>query len=126
MLKVAVRLAEATAVLAAAAFVVLLFANEPSSPAAPAAGGGTTAGGSDDSAIGEEVFAQRCAGCHGRDGGGGSAPRLAGGAVIERFPDPAEQVAVVRDGRGGMPGFGSRLSETEIEAVVSYTREGLG
>ena len=35
----------------------------------------------------------------------------------------AEQVVLVSDGRGSMPGFGSRYAADELEAVVRYTRE---
>ena len=38
------------------------------------------------------------------------------------YPDPADQIAVVTNGRGGMPAFGDRLSAEEIAAVVEYTR----
>ena len=38
------------------------------------------------------------------------------------YPDPADQIAVVTNGRGGMPAFGEKLSEEEIAAVVEYTR----
>ena len=43
--------------------------------------------------------------------------------MTETYPDAADQVAVVRDGRRSMPSFGGTLSEAEIEAVVRYTRE---
>ena len=63
-----------------------------------------------------------CAGCHGADGGGNNGPPLNNGLVVANFPDPADQVAVVTNGRGPMPSFGDRLSPEEIEAVVEYTR----
>jgi mono/diheme cytochrome c family protein len=44
-------------------------------------------------------------------------------AIVERFPDPGDQVVVIADGRGGMPAFGGRYSAFEIRAVVRYTRE---
>jgi mono/diheme cytochrome c family protein len=46
--------------------------------------------------------------------------------VVTRFPDPAAQIAVVTDGRRGMPSFATRLSADEIAAVVEYTRTVLG
>jgi len=78
-------------------------------------------------AQGQQVFNARCASCHGADGGGGIAPALAG-RMVERFPDPADQVALIA---GGVPGTSMRafedvLSAEEIEAVVRYTRESLG
>jgi|TARA_B100001750_G_scaffold41809_1_gene30485 mono/diheme cytochrome c family protein len=40
-----------------------------------------------------------------------------------RFPLLADQVMVVSDGQGSMPGFGGRYDPEELEAVVRYTRE---
>jgi mono/diheme cytochrome c family protein len=74
---------------------------------------------------GARIFAARCSGCHGAQGQGLSGPQLAG-RVSERFPDPADQAAVVSGGRNGMPAFGSRLSAAELEAVVEFTRTRLG
>lgn len=99
-------------------FVVLLFTNEPTPPPAVHPDVVAAAGGVDGAAI----FGQRCAGCHGGDGSGGIGPRLAAGRVLAVFPDPQEQIAVVADGRGGMPAFAERLTAEEIAAVVEYTR----
>ena len=71
---------------------------------------------------GAAVFGRSCAGCHGGDGSGGIGPRLAGGRIVVAFPDAEDQIAVVTDGRGGMPAFGERLTPDEIAAVVEYTR----
>jgi mono/diheme cytochrome c family protein len=100
---------------AAGLFVVALFTNDGS---APPAAESSTEGGVDASA----VFAANCAVCHGSDGSGGRGPALGGGAVVESFPEAADQVAVITDGRGGMPAFGGRLSAAEIQAVTEYTR----
>ena len=45
--------------------------------------------------------------------------------VVAAFPDPADQIAVVADGRGSMPSFAESLTE-QIAAVVDYTRTELG
>lgn len=76
-------------------------------------------------ALGRDVYGDRCANCHGASGGGGTGPRLAG-AVVEEYPDPADQAEIVRAGRNAMPAFGGTLSEEMIAAVVRYTREVLG
>jgi mono/diheme cytochrome c family protein len=99
-------------------FVVLLFTNDPTPPPAVHPDAVAAAGGVDGAAI----FGQRCAGCHGGDGSGGIGPRLAGGRVIVDFPEPQDQIAVVSNGRGGMPAFGERLKPEEVAAVVEYTR----
>lgn len=75
-------------------------------------------------AEGAAIFADTCARCHGADGQGVTAPALAG-TVVERYPDPADQIAVVTRGSGAMPAFGGDLSPEEIEAVVRFTREDL-
>ena len=72
--------------------------------------------------LGREIYADQCARCHAGDGGGRSGPRINGDRLIERYPDPAEQLALIINGRGGMPAFGS-LSTEELDAVVAYTRE---
>jgi mono/diheme cytochrome c family protein len=99
-------------------FVVLLFVNDPTPPPEVHPDVVAAAGGVDGAAI----FGQSCAGCHGGDGSGGIGPRLAGGRVVANFPDPQDQIAVVTNGRGGMPAFSERLSAEEIAAVVEYTR----
>ena len=76
-------------------------------------------------ALGRDVYGARCGNCHGSSGGGGTGPRLAG-VVAERYPEPADQAEVIRDGLNSMPAFGGTLSEEMIDAVVRYTREVLG
>jgi mono/diheme cytochrome c family protein len=117
-LKLTVNVVQFFAAAAALAFVVLLFVNEPDKNAA--AGGYQ---GSDGQIDGSAVFADNCARCHGADAKGGSvAPPLADGKVVEDFPNVDDQIAVVTNGRGGMPPFGGQLSADEIKAVVDYTR----
>ncbi len=107
-------------------FVVLLFTNDPTAPpaaatpAAAATGDSVVAPALDAAAL----YGRSCGGCHGGDGSGGIGPRLAG-RVVAAYPDPEAQIVVVTDGRGGMPGFGGRLSEEEIAAIVDYTRTAL-
>jgi len=73
--------------------------------------------------VGREVYESRCANCHGASGGGGTGPRLADGAVIDNYPDPADQLEIIAEGRGQMPSFSSSLDADELDAVVRYTRE---
>jgi mono/diheme cytochrome c family protein len=105
---------EVLAVLATAVFVVMLFANQPDD-----GGGGAGASGGGP---GAELYSANCARCHGSDGGGGIGPQLSDGQVVDEFPDVVDEIDVVTDGRGSMPAFGDRLSSTEIDDVVEYTR----
>ena len=73
---------------------------------------------------GQDVYQARCAQCHGAAGGGGLGPNI---QLIEDRLTDQEQYEVVRNGRNGrtgnMPAFGAVLSDSDIEAVVRYTRE---
>ena len=46
--------------------------------------------------------------------------------MVERFPDSIDQMALVTEGRRGMPAFGDRYSDAEILCLLYYTREVLG
>ena len=100
--------------------VVLGACGSTAPPEVPAA-----ADGSVDQVLleGREIWGDQCSRCHGSDGGGRSGPRLNGGRVIERYPEVADQVDLIVQGRGGMPAYRDRLSAAEIDAVVRYTRE---
>ncbi|MEC7778772.1 MAG: cytochrome c [Actinomycetota bacterium] len=103
-----------------AALVVLLLASAcaGSPPLVP----GTDTGSADPVLVlGRDVWGRSCASCHAPDGSGGRGPSMR--AVEDRFTDIQDQLTVVEDGRGGMPGFRGRYTTVEIEAVVRYTRE---
>lgn len=112
---------QTAALVAVAVFVTMLFVNDPTPPPGTPTTQVEAAGGIDGGAI----YGQSCAGCHGGDGSGGIGPRLAG-TMVAKYPDPADQIAVVTDGRRGMPSFESRLSTEEIAAIVEFTRTVLG
>jgi cytochrome c oxidase subunit II len=110
-----VNIVEVLALVAALAFVIALFT-----------GGSDSASTSSGPRSGAEIYGASCAVCHGDDGQGGVGPRLSDGAAVEAFPDAADEVEVVTNGRAAMPSFKGQLSEAEIQAVVEYTRTGLG
>lgn len=115
MFKRFVNVVEVAAGVAALVFIIALFANQPS--------GGSKAA---TSGPGYDIYVASCARCHGVSGeGGGIAPRLAGGAVVRDFPNTADEVRLVEDGRDGMPSFRGGLTPAEIREVVQYTRTGL-
>ena len=72
---------------------------------------------------GRRIYIDRCANCHGNDGGGGRGTKLSDGLVITRYPDIDEQIRVVADGVRAMPGFSDVLDTRQILAVIRYTRE---
>jgi mono/diheme cytochrome c family protein len=108
----AVQVVQAVAVVAAVVFVVALFLN-------PATRTSSAPGATYDGSV---IFEANCQVCHGAGGGGGSGPQLSEGHAARDFPNVADEIAFVTNGRGEMPAWGSRLNEGEIAAVVAYTR----
>lgn len=117
-MKRAVDAVQAVVAIVALFTVVMLFANEPTDEAPAAGGDGDVAAVVDGAAL----YDRRCAGCHGDAGEGRSGPQLAG-RMTSVYPDIADQLEVMREGRGGMPGFGGRLGDDELQAIAEHTRE---
>jgi mono/diheme cytochrome c family protein len=132
MFKRVVTIVEVVAIAATVAFVVLLFSARPAPfPTKAGVAGADPAGGPSATVVavppaqageGEAIFAAQCAGCHGSDGGGSFGPKLGGGSVVQNFPDAADEIRVVSEGRGRMPAFGASLTPEQIAAVVEFTR----
>ncbi len=73
-------------------------------------------------ARGEKVYNANCAACHRPDGkGAGPIKPLDGSAIV--LNDPAAQIKIVLGGAAGgaMPAW-KQLSDTEIAAVITYTK----
>jgi len=75
-------------------------------------------------ARGEKVYAANCVACHQASGTGvpNAFPALAGSKLVNG--PPGAQIALVLDGKQGtaMQAFGKTLSDTDIAAVITYTR----
>ncbi len=73
-------------------------------------------------ARGEKVYAANCAACHQASGkGAGPIKPLDGSQIV--LTDPAKQIQILLNGanNGAMPAW-KQLSDTEIAAVVTYTK----
>jgi mono/diheme cytochrome c family protein len=64
--------------------------------------------------VGVDAYLAHCGACHGQDAEGGLGPSLVGGYSEEVL------TAVVRDGKGSMPGFAALLSDGEIGQIVEF------
>ncbi|MBC7502721.1 MAG: cytochrome c oxidase subunit II [Herminiimonas sp.] len=71
---------------------------------------------------GDKVYAANCIACHQANGKGvpGAFPALDGSAVV-MGPKPA-QIDILLNGKNAMPPWKGVLSDTDIAAVITYTR----
>ena len=93
-------------------------------------GGSSSSAASPNDAVslltGQRLYATSCASCHGTNGEGRVGPALGDGAVVENYPDIADQIRVIAAGRNAMPSFEGQLTPEEIESVALYERDELG
>nr|WP_315486672.1 cytochrome c oxidase subunit II [uncultured Undibacterium sp.] len=71
---------------------------------------------------GESVYAANCVACHQANGKGvpGAFAALDGSAMVNG--PKAAQINILLNGKAGMPAWKATLSDTEIAAVITYTR----
>ena len=71
---------------------------------------------------GEKVYGANCVACHQANGKGvpGAFPALDGSQMVNGPQDG--QIAILLNGKNGMPAWKGTLSDTEIAAVITYTR----
>jgi cytochrome c6 len=78
-------------------------------------------------ADGAAVYKAKCASCHAADGSGSSPMgkkmglRDLGSADVQKQTD-AELTEITAKGKGKMPGYQSKISAEELEAVVAHIR----
>ena len=74
-------------------------------------------------ARGEKVYAANCVACHQASGKGGGPIKAIDGAAVVLDADHSKQIKVLLNGQnnGAMPAW-KQLSDTEIAAVVTYTK----
>ncbi len=72
-------------------------------------------------ARGEQVYSKNCAACHLPTGAGAGPIKALAGSPVVLDADKNKQIDVVLHGRNAMPAW-KQLSDTEIAAVISYTK----
>ena len=81
-----------------------------------------------NSASAAALYARNCASCHGRDGRAKTAKAKSNHARNVADPDWQNRVSderifnAIMNGKGKMPGYSKKLSEQEIDSLVSYVR----
>jgi cytochrome c oxidase subunit II len=73
-------------------------------------------------ARGAKVYAANCAACHQPNGKGAGPILPLDGSPIVNDPDKTKQIHVVLNGRNAMPAWKGTLSDTDIAAVISFTK----
>ncbi len=79
---------------------------------------------------GAELFRENCQACHGPQGKGDGPAAAALTPRPKNLTDPEligkltddELFAILKNGKGAMPGFGRRLSDEDIRTLVRYVR----
>jgi cytochrome c oxidase subunit II len=70
--------------------------------------------------LGRETWEGVCAKCHGLNGEGGVARRIAGSTILQ---DPEAIEDIVRNGRRTMPAVGAGWTDEQITALTTYLQE---
>ena len=76
---------------------------------------------------GADTYKAKCAMCHGADGlaagPAGKAMKVPSFKTPEAMKDTdAEFIAVTKNGKGKMPAYAGKLTDTQIKEVVAYVR----
>jgi cytochrome c oxidase subunit 2 len=81
----------------------------------------------DLAARGEKVYAANCVACHQASGKGAGPIKALDGSALVLDADKSKQIAVLLNGagNGAMPAW-KQLSDTEIAAVITYTKNNWG
>ena len=73
---------------------------------------------------GQELFQQKCAGCHNKQVGDTTpfGPPNLHGILKQKVITPSEAIEIIRHGRNTMPGFGS-LDDKQIQDLLAYLKD---
>lgn len=72
---------------------------------------------------GEKIFAEKCVRCHGSEAKGKIGPNLVSAKVkadLEREEEGGYVEETIKNGRGRMPSFMSKLTHDEIHDLLTY------
>jgi cytochrome c oxidase subunit II len=73
-------------------------------------------------ARGEKVYGANCAQCHQANGKGAGSIKALDGSAVVLDADRSKQINILLNGIRQMPAWKDTLSDTEIAAVISYTK----
>ena len=87
-------------------------------------GGGGGGGGSQAAGPGEQLFKDNCSSCHTLAAAGASGK--VGPNLDQVQPGPDLVTKQVTDGGGGMPAFGGKLTDQQIQQIADYVSQNAG
>ena len=86
------------------------------------AGASTAPPAAGDAVAGQRVFATQCNSCH-PGANAGIGPALYGPQFAQRYPEDGPLIAVVRQGKGGMPALSAaQFGDADLADVIAYMR----
>lgn len=71
---------------------------------------------------GEKVYAANCAACHQSSGKGGNGVKALDASALLLNKDNTKAIAVLLNGQNAMPAWKGKLSNSDIAAVITYTK----
>ncbi len=73
-----------------------------------------------------QLFAQKCASCHGKDGKGTPVGKKMGAQDLTTLKaSEADLEKAITDGKGKMPAYKGKLAEAQIKSLATYVKGGL-
>jgi len=73
-----------------------------------------------------DLFATRCASCHGKDGKGSPIGQKMGAPDLTKVKaSPAELEKTITDGKGKMAAYKGKLTPEQIKGLAMYVKAGL-
>jgi cytochrome c6 len=73
-----------------------------------------------------DLYAKRCASCHGKDGKGTPVGQKMGAKDLTALKESeAEIAATITNGKGKMTAYKDKLSAAEIKSLAKYVKAGL-
>ncbi len=73
-----------------------------------------------------QLYQQKCAACHGKDGTPTAAGAKLGAPDLKKVKEPEEKlVAEITNGKNKMPAYKDKLSADQIAALAKFVKAGL-
>lgn len=73
-----------------------------------------------------DLYAKRCASCHGKDGKGTAVGQKMGAKDLTEVKGSEDEIAAtISNGKGKMMAYKGKLTDAEIKSLAGYVKKGL-